>query len=387
MRQSDVHRLLVPAALVLVFAACGDHLTGQAGGPTYASPSPSLAAIATGDCVALAKINPVTVPPLIETDLGNGLRHVTSAEGGYTLFVPSAWLVTAASAGGTTPQFAQVHFSSYDQRTAPTPRPEAGMILPPEVGIHLDLELWANPDHLAPARYAQDVRIGPDQIAVLPGTAVTVAGQAASRFTIQDERRFQPSNGPLIARRRTRAVWLVPTLRDDRMLVIAATPAENSLMPAVEGAVATLAIAPGIRPERPVSLQRSGIIKHWTLDKDGKLIPGRRVEAKLMTYAEASAAMMAPHTADQKGPSGVYAPRIDHDPEDHFWVVVVNGPDLPQGRGGAEGAATPPPTAWIMGDQSATRDNTASTGTQFAGAGPATPAWPLGFDQLPDRCR
>lgn len=336
----------------------------------------------------------MTVPPLLVTDLGGGLKRVTSAEGGYTLVVPSAWLATASSAGGIEPQFAQVHLSSYDPKTVPTPWPEAGGMLPPEAGIRLDLELWWNPDHLSPERYAAGVRIGPDQAAVLPGATVTVAGKPAYRFAIQDERRFQPNNARLVTIRQTRAVWLVPTLREDRMLVVAATPAESDLLPAVERAVATIAIVPGIRSERPVTRQRSDILNQWLLGKDGNAIPGRRVEAKLMTYADASAALSAPHIGDPNGPPtgggpGSRAiPRMDHDPYALYWVVVVSGPDLPQGRGGPLGAPSPAPTAWIFYDTAATDESTSGgTGTQYVGAGPATPAWPLGFDRLPDLCR
>ncbi len=267
-------------------------------------------------------------------------------------------------------------------------------MLPPEVGIHLDLELWWNPDHLAPDRYAPNVRIGPDQVAVLPGAAVTVGGVTAYRFTIQDERRFQPNNAPLITVRQTRAVWLVPSLRDDRMLVIAATPAESDLLPAVERAVSSLRLGgPPTRNIRPVTVQRSDIVKQWTLDKDGKLIPGRRVEAKLLTYRDASEAMSAPHIGDPSGPStgggpGSRAiPRIDHDPEALYWVVVVSGPGLPQGRLGPGSASSPPPTAWIFYDTAATAESASGTGAQYAATGPSTPAWPLGFDSLPDLCR
>jgi hypothetical protein len=384
--------------LVALIAACGDLSTGQPGAPASASPNPSGSAptaTATGDCFALAQTMPVTVPPLVIADLGDGTKRVTSAEGGYTLVAPSAWLVTASFAGGIEPQFAQAHVSSFDPRTAPTSRPEAGGMLSPEVGIHLDLELWWNPDHLSPDRYAEGVRVGPDQNAVLPGAMVTVAGRPAYRFTIQDERRFQPNNAPLITVRQTRSVWLVPTLRDDRMLVVAATPAESSLLPAVERAVATIAIAPGMRSERPVTFQRSAILKQWLIDKDGKVIPGRRVEAKLMTYAEASAALNAPHIATAGasgqptggGPGSRAIPRMDHDPDALYWVVVVSGPDLPQGRSGPMAAGSPAPTAWIFYDTAATSDSGSGTGAQYAGASAAAGTWPLGFDALPDRCR
>jgi hypothetical protein len=392
-----VRRPLLLFVLVALVAACGDLSSGRPGASASASPSASAPAVtATTDCVELAKVAPVIPPPLTITDLGDGTKRVTSAEGGYAIVVPSAWLVTASLSGGIEPQFAQAHVSSFDPRTAPTPRPEAPGMPRPEVGIGLNLELWWNPDHVSPERYAQDVRIGPDQVAVLPGTAVTVAGRAAYRFTIQDETRFQPSAGPLITTRQTRAVWLVPTLIDDRMLVIAATPAESSLLPTVERAVATIAITQALRAARPVTTQRSDILKQWLLDKSGNAIPGRRVEAKLMTYTEASAAMYTSHIVDPSGatnaptgggPGSRAIPRMDYDPEALYWVVVVSGPDLPQGRGGPRAAPSLVATGWIFYDTPATSDSASGTGIQYVGATPTTPAWPFGFDTLPDRCR
>jgi hypothetical protein len=148
-----------------------------------------------------------------------------------------------------------------------------------------------------------------------------------------------------------------------------------------------------VRTERSVTVQRSALLNQWLIGKDGNAIPGRRVEAKLMIYAEASAAMSAPHIGDQNGPStgggpGSRAiPRMDRDPDALYWVVAVSGPDLPQRRGGPMGAPSPEPTAWIFYDTPATTDSASGTGAQYAGAGPATPAWPVGFDDLPDRCR
>ena len=393
-----MHRsLLLFVLLVGLVAACGELSSGRPGASASASPSASAAAVtATTDCVELARVAPLIPPPLGVTDLGDGTKRVTSADGGYAIAVPSGWLVTASQSGAIEPQFGQAHISSFDPRSAPRSRPEAGGMLPPDVGIHLDLELWWNPDHLPPERYAKDVRIGPDQIAVLPGSPLTIAGRAAYRFTIQDERRFQPNDAPLIATRQTRVVWLVPTLIDDRMLVVAATPAESSLLPAVERAIATLAVSPPVRAARPVTVRRSDILEQWLLDKGGNPIPGRRVEAKLMTYAEASAALSTSHVVDPSGaanapigygPGSREIPRLDHDPDALYWVVVVSGPDLPQGRGGPLAVASPAPIAWIFYDTPATSDSASGTGAQYVSQGPATPDWPLGFDALPDRCR
>lgn len=343
-----------------------------------ASPTTPASPAGAADCVALAAIPPVPVAPLDIRDLGDGTRRVSSAEGGYSLVVPVDWLVSGSFAGGIEPSFAQAHLSSYDPRAAPTSRPEAGGILPPEVGIRFDIELWANPLNEPADIYAKRVHIGPDQAAVLPGSFIVLSGRQAYRLTIQDERRFQPTSGPLIATRQTRTVWLVPSPQADRMLVLYATPAESALLQLVERAVATLQVTPPASAVLPVSKQRSEIRGQWLAGKTGP-IAGRRAEAKLMTYAEATVAVHGRQGTPPVTPMGIL--RIDRDPKELFWIVAVSGPDLPQGRGGPGG--NPPPTAWILYSAPATdARGAAGTGASYSSAG----AWPPQFDALPDRC-
>jgi len=178
---------------------------------------------ATAECVELARLPDRPAPPLAVVELGQGTRRITSADGGYSITAPAAWSVSGSFAGAIEPLFGQVHLGSFDRQRVQTPRPEAGYMLPPEVGINLDIEIWQNPKREPLERYALGVGIGPDQVAVVPGGPVTLDGRVAYRFTIQDERRFQPANAPLIATRQTRAVWLVSTSREDRLIVIAAT--------------------------------------------------------------------------------------------------------------------------------------------------------------------
>lgn len=345
-----------------------------------ASPTTPASPAGVADCVALAAIPPVPVAPLDIRDLGDGTRRVSSAEGGYSLVVPVDWLVSGSFAGGIEPSFAQAHLSSYDPRAAPTSRPEAGGILPPEVGIRFDIEVWANPSNEPPDVYAKRAHIGPDQVAVLPGSYVSVNGRPAYRTTIQDERRFQPATGPLITTRQTRAVWFVPSPRADRMLLLYATPAENVLLATVERAVGTLQVMPPASAVVPVTKQRSEIRDQWLVGKSGP-IAGRRVEAKLMTYAEASIALLGRQGTSPATPMGIL--RIDRDPDELFWLVAVSGPDLPQGRGGPDGAGTPPPTSWMLYNAPAT-DARVSGGT--GGLYSSSGNWPPQFDALPDRC-
>ena len=334
--------------------------------PALAAPTPR----PQPNCIALGQIAPTPVQQLATPDLGNGTKSITSAEGGYTLVVPRSWLVQPGILPGTA-WFGQVHITSYDPATIGRLGPEAPDMLPPDFGISLDLQLWWNPTGEALDQYAQQVHIGPDQRAVLPGSFVTIAGRQAYRMTIQDEHRFQSANGPIVTTTQTRLVWIFPTDRADRVLVVYATPGESGLLPGVEKIVGGLVLSNAASPSLPVIHQRDEIINSWMYDKSGTQIAGRRVEAKLMTYAEAVAAFR---------PGGGIL-RIDRDPGELFWLVAVSGPNLPQGRGGQGG--TPPPTTWIMYEAPATSDRYEMTGTQYASTG----TWPANFDALPDRCR
>jgi hypothetical protein len=159
-------------------------------------------------------------------DLGDGTKRLTSAEAGYSIVAPSEWLVSSSflfSPGvlNSTPSFGQAHLTSYDPTAVDRANMNAfGRMLPPGVGIRVDIELWRNPVLESAEEYRKNVRIGPDQSAVLRGHAVTIAGQPGYQTTIQDEFRFQPATGPLEITRPTRLLWLVPVLRQDRMLVM-----------------------------------------------------------------------------------------------------------------------------------------------------------------------
>jgi hypothetical protein len=339
--------------------------------PTGAAPLAAPTQRPQPNCVALGQIVPTPVQQLATPDLGNGTKSVTSAEGGYTLVIPSSWLVRPGILGTPTAFFGQVHITSYDPMTVGYLGPESPSMLPPEFGIALDLQLWWNPNGEALDQYAEQIRIGPDQRTILPGGYVTIAGRRAYHMTIQDEHAFQPANGPLVVTKQTRPVWIIPTDREDRVLVVYATPGESPPLPAVEKIVGGLVLSRPASPSLPVIHQRDEMINRWLYDKSGARIPDRRVEAKLMTYAEAV-------TAFGSG-GGIF--RIDGDPEELFWLVVVSGANLPQGRGGLHGTA--PPTAWIMYEAPATNDRYEMRGTQYASTG----TWPANFDALPDRCR
>ena len=374
-------RILAAAGLAIATLACGSTLRevdSQAGAPSSPSPTPPVSsATATSNCDVLGRITPAPAPPLEIVDLGNGTKRITSAEAGYTIVAPSAWLVSSSFLFGpgvlnNTPSFGQTHLTSYDPNSLDRANMNAfGRMMPPDVGIRLDIELWRNPKLESAEDYRENVRIGPDQNAVLPGRAVTLAGQHAYQTTIQDEFRFQPQTGPLQVTRQTRLLWLVPVLRSDRMLVISATPGESALRTQVESIVASLQISQPVVSQLPVINQRDAILRQWLYDKAGAPIPGRRVEAKLMAYSDSVAVMNG---------SGLL--RIDRDPDELFWLVAVSGgPGLPEPRGGPV-QYSPQPTAWIQYQAPATTGRYEGTGTQIASAG----TWPPNFDALIDRC-
>jgi hypothetical protein len=387
-------------AAVLAVAIAGALLAGNAlravrTDAPLATPDPGSAAGSAGsasatsaaNCIMLGQVAPKIATPIAVQDLANGTQRVTSAEGGYSVVLPSAWFATA-NAIGITPQFGQLHATSYDPKTAPTPDPERWM-LPPQVGISVDVQVWLNPDHEPLDLYAEHILIGPDQIARQPGTMTSIDGQAVYRFVINDEHRFQPADRPLVVTKQTRVVWIVQSGNRDRVIVAYATPGESALFAATERAISRMTITTPLISQRPVVLQRDEVLRQWLYDKNGAFISGRRAEAKLMTFTEANAAMTVGGgpPPSSGGPKPIQLLRLDHDPDDLYWVIAVSGPDLPQGRGGPLGlgapAGTPPPTTWILGDMSATGNNTGPTAGQYSTQG----SWPQNFDALLDRCR
>ncbi len=299
--------LIVVALLSLSCGSAVRELEGPAEAPAGVSPSPSVNAIAaTSNCDVLARITPAPAPPLDIVDLGNGTKRLTSAEAGYSIVAPSEWLVSSSflfSPGvlNSTPSFGQAHLTSYDPNAIDRANMSAfGRMVSPTVGIRLDVELWRNPKRETAEDYRKNVLIGPDQTAVLPGHAVTIAGQPAYQTTIQDEFRFQPETGPLQITRQTRLLWLVPVLRPDRMLVISATPGESLLRSQVESIVTTLQIFQPVVPQLPVVNQRDAILRQWLYDKTGAPIAGGGGEADHLHRFECG---------DERWPAAAHRPR------------------------------------------------------------------------------
>ena len=385
-------RVILAATVLILAVVVGNVLRdvrSTAGEPPTQSPDAGGALSAATptarptNCTQLGNVSRRVAPPLevvVETD---GFKRVTSAEGGYSLRVPGSWLVT--SGPFTDPSFAQANITSYEPKTAPTPDPERWM-LPPSVGISFSVQVWLNVDHVALERFADNITIGPDQMSKATGVMTVIAGQPAYRFIINDEHRFQPSDRPLVVTKQTRVVWLVQSPQSERVIVMYATPGESSQLGTVEEAIVRMSITQAIASSRPVTHQPDEILAQWLYDKSGAPIVGRRAEAKLMTYAEANAAMNGPVPVG--GPKPIQLLRLDHDPDDLYWLVAVSGPGLPEPRGGPFRLqtgipATPTPTTWILYDTSATGRDLGGTGMRIANAG----NWPPGFDTFPDRCR
>src|SRR5712691_10204540 len=185
---------LAGAAALLIAALGAGALLREHRADSSATPSPEPSAVSglaastqrpLPNCVALGQIAPAPVQQLATPDLGNGTKSITSAEGGYTLVVPSSWLVRPGILG-TRAWFGQTHITSYDPATIGRLGPEAPDMLPRQFGISLDLQLWWNPSGEALDQYAQRIRIGPDQRTILPGGYATIAGRRAYHMTIQD---------------------------------------------------------------------------------------------------------------------------------------------------------------------------------------------------------
>lgn len=376
-RGTDVARLLIAglgsAAIIVLAAAAGQFLLAYRSGTSTALGSPTPSPSATpARCEVLAHLAPAPVPPLTSTDAGNGMKRVTSAEGGWSLEVPASWFVNPGFLGGLA--LGQAAITSYELKGLDYSGMIGPNMLPASTGVRLHVELWSNPSRDAPEQFAPSVRIGGDQTTLVDGAAVVLGGQRAFRVVLEEERRQEREpGGPIVAMRQSRALWVVPSLRPDRMLVIYAWPRENALITSAERIVSTLVLTQPVPPRMPVLAQRDEIVRRWLFDeKTGEPIPGRRAEAKLVTYAEANGAMGAGAL-----PGGG---RIDRDPEELFWVVAVSGDGLPTGRGSL--LATASPTRWLLYITPATNDRMEMTGAAFGAQGD----WPPFFDALADRC-
>jgi hypothetical protein len=338
-----------------------------------ASPRPT----ASADCAGLTKIAPQPAPALAVTAAGQR-SVVTSAQGGYSISVPSTWQISPGYFNE--PAFGQAHITSYDPKTIPTPGPEAPGIVPPKYGIRLDIEIWDNAARTPLDQYATTIHYWADQSSIDPGAFMTVDGHSAYRFTVRDEHRFSPAPGQLITTRQTRAVWLIAGPRDDRLVVVYATPIESDLFSSVESAVAAMKITAPVASQVPMTHTRAEVTARWLTDAKGLPVVGRRVEAKLATYREAMMTL--------SGYMGIS--RMDRDWDELIWVIAVSGPDLPMGRGGPRGIVgqsgpqpTIAPTTWMLTMAPATNDDGSGTGAAFATQG----TWPPRFDDLVDRCR
>lgn len=361
------------AAVMLLAIAAGQSLLAYRVG-TPAALASSTPAPTPARCDALASIAPAPAAPLAVTDLGIGQKRVTSEEGGWSLEVPASWIVQPGLLGSRA--FGQAAITSYD----PTGLDYSGMIgpnmHPPTLGVRLHVEVWENPSGQTPEQYAASLRIAPDQVELRDGGSVALAGTTAYRATVQEDRRFQREpNAPIESTKQSRMLWVVPTLRADRLLVLYAWPLENPLWRTAEAIVSTLRLSPPVASRVPVLHHRDEVLRPYLFDKSGAPIPGRRAEAKLVTYAESLA-------------HGVARPawRIDRDPDELVWIVAVSGPDLPIRRSGPfrEGGGTPAPIRWMVAIAPATGD--APGPGSWSQASPVGD-WPSYFDAITDRCR
>jgi hypothetical protein len=304
---------------------------------------------------------PRPTPSPATSSAGAGMARVESAAGGWRMDFPDGWW---PSRNG----FAGIRLGTRD--------PDLGIGGPMTSGLEgwyltgagLTVELWANPDHLpAEAWYARNLG-GSIVTKTADSSSATIAGKAA--LVLRQSVGPQPPDNHLDAQK----VWIVPTERDDRMLVITAQLGEGGVYAAeMDAAVTSLALLPPQSAVTRVDITREDVLGRW---KSTSPAPGR-VEAKLVTWAEAATLERA----------SVWN-RLDRDPDSLVWVVAVSavgaepGFGLPS-RGGPFGGAPQAPPRWQM---YVTPANSNDDGAGLWGTTSNSGDWPPGFDDLKDRC-
>jgi hypothetical protein len=248
--------------------------------------------------------------------------------------------------------------------------------LPTSTGVRLDVEVWANPNKLDPARYAASLRLFVDQAGFEAVQTIPVGGQLAFRAVVKEEHlEGHDVNGPIVTRQ-SRLLWVVPTLGSDRLLVLYAWPRENQLIATADSIVSTLSLSTPVIARVPVKYSRDQVLHKWLYDPRGASIPGRRAQAKLMTDAEFTRAL--PEISSSLGLDLVNRTlRIDQDPGKLLWIVLVSGGDL-----GHDWRQTPPQYTWILFTAQATSETLPIDLTIFSTGSD----WPTAFNDLTDLC-
>lgn len=299
---------------------------------------------------------PRPTPTPVTTRANTGLSRIESADGGWSLEYPDGWWPFNAGFGGA---------------TLATRDPELGIVTtvqPPNwmwsaPGVRV--ELWANAERLSASEYADKHFKGGGWWSLVSREPATIAGQ--SGVVVARNEGHQPPDDRILVQR----YWIVPTLRADRMLVIA-TSDGSPYMSAVDRLVSSLRLFEPRTTRGAPDITREQVLARWTSGKS----PAPRAEAKLVPYAEAP--------ADGRG-NGLQ--RLDRDPEMLVWVVAVSaqgappGFVLPVGRGGLGG--TPPPTRWTV---SVTPAYSTDPGNMLWTQYGSNDDWPPYFDKLKDRC-
>jgi len=326
-------------------------------------------------CDGLSGMAPAPRVPLSIKDLGNGSTRVVSAEGGWSLLVPSAWSVRPGIFGY--PGFGQASISSYNPDGLPYRGNIGHGFLPPATGVRIHVEVWANPKSLVPVQYAASLGIFGDQVGFEAERSIPLGGQLAFRAVVKEERLLgHDVNGPIFTRQ-SRLLWVVPTPASDRLLVLYAWPRENQLIASADSIVSTLSLSPPLVARVPVKYSRDQVLHKWRYDANGESIRGRRAEAKLMTEGDFTRAL--PGISSAFGLDLVNRSlRIDQDPGKLLWIVAVSGGDL-----GHDWLQSPPQYRWILSTAAATSETLPTDLTIFSTGGD----WPSVFDGLTDLCR
>ena len=297
---------------------------------------------------------PRPTPSPATSSAGAGMARVESAAGGWRMEFPDGWWPTRNG-------FAGILLSTRD--------PDLGIAS--TVGMEnwfsnptsLRVEVWANPDHLSAEAWSIGNLGGTIVTKTSESSPTTIAGKAALVF--RQSVGPQPPDNHFDSQK----IWIVPTERSDRMLVITAQLGESVYATEIDAAVMSLAIFSPQSAVTSVNITRDDVLGRW---KNTSPAPGR-VEAKLVTWAEAS-------TLE----SAMSWNRLDRDPDSLVWVVAVSvvggepGFGLP-GRGLGQQASP----RWQM---YVTPANSSDDGAGMWGQLSPNGDWPPGFDALKDRC-
>jgi hypothetical protein len=296
---------------------------------------------------------PRPTPSPATSSAGAGMARVESAAGGWRMDFPDGWW---PSRNG----FAGILLSTRDPDLGIgglTSGLESWYL----TGSGLRIELWANPDRLSAEAWSAANLGGSIYTKTSDSSDVTIAGKAA--LVLRQSVGPQPPDNHFDSQK----IWVVPAERTDRMVVITAQLGDGVYAGEMDAAVSSLALFTPRSGASSIDITREDVLGRWKVSP----APGR-VEAKLVTWADAQTLEKSTWN------------RLDRDPESLVWIVAVSAIGAEPGFGiPSRGLGRLDPPRWQMYVTPAySNDDGAGTWGQIGSNGD----WPVGFDDLQDRC-